>query len=275
METFKDKDDLERDTDDQDQQKTFQQSIQQYFSSTVKKGLSGLFDKKPNENTVEDEERAMKTEAYEKENNTALANDLRNCLSDMGNGIGEAIPLKQARIGRLRAGSNEHFSVPLLDGKEEEDLQNYASNQLHEISGIASNDEEFNKVADGLMMLDQDDKVVVNPLAENEEPSDDLFGSTIARIDSATDDIKGFDLFMSEKGTDIAPLKAEQELERDEDEKEGLGDIFDSIDQFDELYGIKEEPGITKSQQIINPLLTIREDDLNDREDGLAGNSDE
>ena len=117
--------------------------------------------------------------------------------------------------------------------------------------------------------------MVVNPLAENEEPSDDLFGSTIARIDSATDDIKGFDLFMSEKGTDIAPMKAEQELERDEDEKEGLGDIFDSIDQFDELYGIKEEPGITKSQQIINPLLTIREDDLNDREDGLAGNSDE
>ena len=80
----------------------------------------------------------MKTDIYEKENNEALTSNLRNCLSDLDGGFGDLFGGKKGGMGRIRAGSNDNFNLPMLDGREDESLENYHSNQLHEISGIVS-----------------------------------------------------------------------------------------------------------------------------------------
>lgn len=75
----------------------------------------------------------------------------------------------------------------------------------------------------------------------------------------------------------LQPILAEAEAEQPA-KKEELGDIFDSINEFDRFYGIEDEDpprpepnleqGLTESQEIVfNPLLTVGNDgeDFNDR----------
>lgn len=266
---------------------------------------------------VDDVERDVKTHLYAQQDATELTEELRNSLTDQGIGEAFPLHGRKGGRDRASSNDNFlHDELPPLPADEDNrDLDkegegesgDYASNQAtipHNLSAIDSVEDNFKQFpVDGFKLEDDDvADLVGSPPEELDaravsqgqgERFDDLdpFGSDAAAdlgSDKRVLTTDSFDKFLEEGNLDtefvqapkeelLKPIVAEAEVEQPA-KKEELGDIFDSLNEFDRFYGIEDEvtaqpepnleQGLTQSQEIVfNPLLTVGKDgeDFNDR----------
>ena len=135
----------------------------------------------------------------------------------------------------------------------------------HNVSAIPQEDEQSQPMMSDDFKLDDDDEIVVNPLAEDAK-SELVQG--LERLDYKDNDtdIQAFEAFsaqLSQSQPDsqaisneiMSPVNKNDSLEIQEQAQ--LGDIFDSIDQFDRFHGLQDEPQPDVEAEVIhNPLKT-------------------